>query len=221
MMRALLPWLGFAGFAWLLASLPDASIAQVYRCTAGDGSVAYQDHACDRGQQQKLMDVPSHAPPGHVPPPPASTTPAETVQPPPPAATYMPPPAPLPLLYACVGAVNGKRYLTEYPPGPYLAPLGVLGYPPQSLAQAYGSGGGAGASAPEVAPRPPVRGPSIGAAMTEVQDVCAPATHAETCGYVQRQYDENDHKLRLAMRSEAAPYEQREAALEDQLRNCR
>ena len=193
--------------------------AQVYRCTAANGSVGYQDHACAVGQRQAIIDVPSHAPPGHVPPP-AATAPEVVASAPPPPAYLPPPPSPLPAMYECVGAVNGKQYLTSSPPPPYLAPLGVMGYPPQSLSQAYGASGGAGMSAPELS-KPRVGGPRIAAGMTEVQDYCVPATQAQVCGYVQREYDENHRKLRMAMPHEQPPLEQREQALQDQLRNCR
>jgi hypothetical protein len=123
-------------------------------------------------------------------------------------------------MYACVGAVNGKHYLTRSPPPPYLAPLGAMGYPPQSLSQAYGAPGGAGMSAPEFA-HPRIGGPPIAAGMTEVQDYCQPASNAEVCRFVQKQYDANHRKLRMAMPSEAPPLEQRERQLQDQLRNCR
>jgi hypothetical protein len=194
--------------------------AQVYRCTAADGSVGYQDHACARGQQQTILDVPSRAAPGYVPPP-AATAPeiaASGASPPP---VYVPPaPSPLPAMYECVGAVNGNRYLTSSPPPPYLAPLGVLGYPPQSLSRAYGAPGGAGMSAPELA-KPRIGGPRVATGMTEVQDYCLPATRAQVCAYIQREYDANHRKLRMAMPHEQPPLERREQALQDQLRNCR
>lgn len=123
-------------------------------------------------------------------------------------------------MYACVGYVNGKRYLTAHPPGPYLAPLGVMGYPPQTLSQAYGAPDGAGASAPELAPKPRVGGPPIAAGMTEVQDYCLPAPHAQVCRFLRREYDENHRKLRMAMPREQPPYEQREQQLAAQLENC-
>lgn len=193
--------------------------AQVYRCTAPNGSVSYQDRACARGQKQAVLDLPSHAPPGYVPPPAASVPEAAATALPPPV--YVPPaPSPLPVMYACVGAVNGKQYLTRSPPPPYLAPLGVMGYPPQSLSQAYGTPGGAGMSAPELS-KPRVGGPRIATGMTEVQDYCLPATQAQVCGYVQHEYDDNHRKLRMAMPHEQPPLEQREQALQDQLRNCR
>ncbi len=201
------------------ACWPAPARAQVYKCTSADGSVAYQDHACARGQTQQVMDVPSRAPPGYVPPPVATSLPPVSANAPPPA--YVPPPPPpLPQMYACVGAVNGKHYLTRRPPPPYLAPLGVMGYPPQSLSQAYGTPGGAGPSAPELS-KPPVGGPAIATGMTEVQDYCLPATRAQVCGFVRKQYDENHRKLRMAMRNEQAPLEAREKHLEAQLRNCR
>ena len=190
--------------------------AQVYKCVDGAGNVSFQDHACARGQKQQVIDVPNRPPPGYVPPPVASAAPpaASSDEPLPPA--YVPPPAtPLPMLYACVGAVNGKPYLTRSPPPPYLAPLGVMGYPPQSLAQVYGPHGGGGVGKPT-----PIGGPRIASGMTEVQDYCLPATHAEVCSYVQKQYDENHRKLRMAMPNEQPPFEQREQALQDQLRNC-
>jgi hypothetical protein len=195
--------------------------AQVYRCTAANGSVSYQDRACASGQKQKILDVPGRAPAGYVPPAPAtiaaSVDPAGTS---PPQAYVAPAPSPLPQMYTCVGAVNGNRYLTSSPPPPYLAPLGVLGYPPQSLSRAYGAPGGAGMSAPELA-KPRIGGPRIATGMTEVQDYCLPATHAQVCAYVQREYDANHRKLRMAMPHEQPPLEQHERMLQDQLRNCR
>ncbi|HET7162313.1 MAG TPA: DUF4124 domain-containing protein [Rhodanobacteraceae bacterium] len=194
--------------------------AQVYQCIAANGNVSYQDRACARGQKQKIIDVPSHAPPGYVPPPVATAaTPVASADTLPAPASVSPPYPPLPAMYMCVGAVNGKQYLTRSPPPPYLAPLGVMGYPPQSLSQVYGTRGGAGASAPELS-KPRIGGPRIATGMTEVQDFCLPATQAEVCGYVQREYDANHRKLRMAMPHEQLPLEQRERELSAQLKNC-
>ncbi|HET7222722.1 MAG TPA: DUF4124 domain-containing protein [Rhodanobacteraceae bacterium] len=194
--------------------------AQVYRCTAANGRVSYQDRACAHGQKQKIIDVPSHAPPGYVPPPvAAASTPEAGADMQPAPASVSPPPPALPTMYMCVGAVNGKQYLARSPPPPYLAPLGVMGYPPQSLSQAYGTRGGADASAPELS-KPRIGGPRIATGMTEVQDFCLPATQAEVCGYVQREYDANHRKLRMAMPHEQPPLEQREQQLSAQLKNC-
>lgn len=194
--------------------------AQVYRCTSASGAVGFQDHACARGQEQKIIDLPSRAPPGYLPPPVASVAPPATGTSVLPTPAYVPPPtAPLPVMYACIGAVNGKQYLTRSPPPPYLAPLGAMGYPPQSLSQAYGAPGGAGMSAPELS-RPRIGGPPAATGMTEVQDHCLPATQAQVCSYVQKEYDENHRKLRMAMPHEQPPLEQREQQLSAQLKGC-
>lgn len=212
--------------ALLLATVPLGVHAQVYRCTAPNGSVAYQDRPCAQGRRQSVVDVPSRAPPGYVPAPPLSAASPDSSQSASAAGVWSPSadvplPAPLPAMYVCVGAVNGKRYFTRHPPPPYLAPLGVLGYPPRSLSDVYGAPGGAGVSAPELAPKPRIGGPSIAAGMTEVEDACVPAPKAEVCAFVQREYDDNHHKLRIAMRSEQSPLQQRQNDLRDQLRNCR
>ena len=193
--------------------------AQVYQCTDANGNLGYQDHACPAGQKQKIIDVPSHAPPGHVPPPVATVAAPTTANNPLPAAVQAPVPTPLPVMYECVGAVNGKQYLTRSPPSPYLAPLGVMGYPPQSLARAYGTRGGAGVSAPELS-KPRIDGPRIATGMTEVQDFCLPAAQAQVCHFVQKEYDENHRELRMAMPHEQPPLREREQQLQGQLRNC-
>jgi hypothetical protein len=194
--------------------------AQVYQCIAANGNVGYQDRACPAGQKQKILDMPSHAPPGYVPPPAATIAEPVALASTPPAPAQLPPASPLPAMYTCVGAVNGEQYLTRLPPSPYLAPLGVMGYPPRSLARAYGTRGGAGMSAPELS-KPRIGGPRIATGMTEVQDFCLPATHAQVCGYVQKDYDENHRALSRAMPSEQPPLREREQQLQDQLRNCR
>jgi hypothetical protein len=193
--------------------------AQVYQCTGANGNVSYQDRACPAGQKQKILDVPSHAPPGYVPPPAATVAAPVAMDNPLPPPTPAPAPPPLPAMYACVGAVNGKQYLTRSPPPPYLAPLGVMGYPPQSLTRAYGTRGGAGLSAPELS-KPRIGGPRIATGMTEVQDFCLPATQAQVCRFVQEEYDENHRALRRAMPREQPPLEQREQQLSAQLENC-
>jgi hypothetical protein len=193
--------------------------AQVYQCTDANGNLGYRDRACPAGQKQKVIDVPSHAPPGYVPPPVATVAASTTANNPLPAAAQAPVPNPLPVMYECVGAVNGKQYLTRSPPPPYLAPLGVMGYPPQSLVRAYGTRGDAGVSAPELS-KPRIGGPRIAAGMTEVQDFCLPAAQAQVCHFVQKEYDENHRELRMAMPHEQPPLREREQQLQGQLRNC-
>ena len=131
----------------------------------------------------------------------------------------MAPTAPLPHMYACQNATNGKTYLSRNGnPRPYLAPFGVLGALQQPLGDVYGRGG-AGASAPELN-RGRITGGLIANNYVWVQDLCRPLSRQETCEELQRAYDENAHKLKQAFDSERAPFEQREAELRAQLTNC-
>ncbi len=191
--------------------------AQVYQCTTRTGAYSFQDRPCKPDQRQQVLDLPSHGPDAPTPAAPPATVMTAPAPPPVPAAAA--PTMPLPVLYACVGAVNQEHYFARTPRPPYLVPLGVLGYPPQSLARAYGSRGGAGASAPELA-HPRIGGPRIATGMTEVQDFCLPATHAQVCTWVQKEYADNHRKLRMAMRHEAPPLEARERQLAAELDNC-
>lgn len=209
-----------AAFATVVVALALAwcgvAHAQVYKCTAAGSATTFQDHACARGRHQEIIDVPAHAAAGYLPPAVATAAPPPNADTPSIVAVPPTPPEPLPVLYACVGAVNGKLYLARSPPPPYLAPLGVMGYPPQS----YGPSGGAGLSAPELS-RPRVGGSPAATGMTEVQDACLPATRAEACRFVRKQRDQNQHRLNLAMPHERPPLERRERQLQDQWRNCR
>jgi hypothetical protein len=95
-----------------------------------------------------------------------------------------------------------------------------MGYPPRSLARAYGTRGGAGVSAPELS-KPRIDGPRIAAGMTEVQDFCLLAAQAQVCHFVQKEFDENHRELRMAMPHEQPPLREREQQLQQQLQNCR
>lgn len=194
--------------------------AQVFKCTAANGATKFQDRTCAASERQQVVPLPARGPPGYVPPPGATAGPPVASTPVLPSPVYAPPPVPLPVIFACVGAVNGKRYLARTPPPPYLAPLGVMGYPPQSLSQAYGSPGGAGMSTPDSA-HPRIGGPPAATGMAEVEDACVPATRADVCSFVQNEFDDNQHRLNLAMPHERPPLERRQRELDDQLRNCR
>ena len=166
----------------------------------------------------------------HLPdaPPAAAALPAEESPAPPPSAPKAtaepaPPRASLPALWLCDNAEDGSRYFSENgsPPVRYV-PLGTLGYPGKSLAQAYGPGGGSGISAPGVNKVPISTSPRDAAAtqLTPLQDVCAPASPQQTCGYLRKQYDEVEHKLKRAFKDERAVLEPRERELGAQLDNC-
>ncbi|MCX7512742.1 DUF4124 domain-containing protein [Frateuria sp. STR12] len=195
-----------------------AAATTIYECTTADGRLIYQDTPCRAGQKQRTMEVadaPSAPPAAAAPSAPEPPAPAS----PPPAPE--PPSAPLPLMYTCVRATDGKSYLSDNGnPAPYQAPLGVLGAWQQPLSDVYGPDrGGAGISAPE-ANRGRVSSGLVANNYVWVQDQCRELDIDETCQALQEARDENEHKLRNAFKSQRPPLEKREAQLRAQLANC-
>lgn len=216
----------------LLCALPTASLliafgcaprvaaaVTVYKCVAQDGAVTYQDKPCRAGQQQSTMEL-SDAPIVTPAPAPATSIPAAAASSSP-AQQEAPPPPPLPTMYACTSYDGEKKYLSDTLPAPYPVPLGALGYTTPSLDQAYGGRNRLGLSAPEEARKPTIgRGPLIANAQVMVRDHCAPAPRSQVCAELRRRYDANHEKLRMAFPSEKAPLQQREDALNTQLKGC-
>lgn len=188
-----------------------------YKCTAADGKAVYQDKPCPGGQHQETLQLDDSVP--LTPPPapePATSTPVEAKTAPLPAT----PTVPLPVMYACVRATDGKTYLSENgAPQPYQVPYGILGAASPSLSQVYGPPNSAGASAPELN-RGRVTPGLIANNYVWVQDTCRELTHAETCHALRDAYDDNASKLQRAFKSDQPPLEQRDEQLRAQLRNC-
>lgn len=132
------------------------------------------------------------------------------------------PPAPLPPLWTCRNAEDGSTYFSRNgaPPVRYV-PLGVLGFPGHSLAQAYGPGG-IGVSAPELRQIPISTSPrdAIASQYTPLQDECVRASHEQTCGWLQKQYDDVAHKLHHAFKDQQAILQPQADELESQLNGC-
>lgn len=208
------------GCALALAGSVRLSATTVYRCTGPAGQQSFQDKPCAAGQQQHtvtLADTPSRASP--VPPAAAPAPPPAETQPPPAATLAVT--APLPVMYSCTRATDGKRYLSQNgDPAPYLAPYGVLGAGQQPLAEVYGADrGAAGMSAPE-ANRGRVTAGMVADNYVWVQDQCRALDAAETCEALQRAFDQNERQLRNAFKSQRPPLEKREAELQAQLGSC-
>ncbi|MBS0433056.1 MAG: DUF4124 domain-containing protein [Proteobacteria bacterium] len=211
--------------AWIVAVLllgacTAAHAVQIYRCIARDGAVSYQDKPCPPRQKQatvSLQDAPmvSSVPAsGSSSPAPA---PAPSVAMP---MTPLPAPAPLPAMYACTRYDDQRQYLSDTLPGPYTVPMGVLGAPGKSLDQAYGGPDRLGMSAPGEARKPTVGGPLLANAYVQVQDDCHPASPAQVCEELQRRFDANHRKLKMAFPSEQPPLQQREDQLHAQMQGC-
>jgi len=208
-------------FAALCACFGNVAAEDVYKCTNAQGDVAYQDRPCPASTQEAQLHLRDA--------PPAAPAPTTAIEPAPAAPQTAAPPqtvaprVPLPTLWVCQNAEDGSNYFSENgsPPVRYV-PLGTLGYPGKGLGQAYGPGGGSGISAPGVNPIPISHSPrdEIATQLTALQDACAPATSAQTCGWLRKQYDEVEHKLKRAFKDERAVLEPRERELDAQLDNC-
>lgn len=204
----------FAFFSALTAA------EDIYKCTNAHGDVAYQDRPCPSSAQEAQLHLPDAPPP--VPAPAATAAPAPAPAAPPPTRPVQPR-APLPALFVCENAEDGSTYFSANGnPIVRYVPLGTLGYPGKSLGQAYGPGGGSGISAPGVNKIPISTAPrdAIATQLTAVQDACAPASAEATCGYLRKQYDEVEHKLKRAFKDDRAVLEPQERELEAQLDNC-
>jgi hypothetical protein len=207
--------------AALLVFAVDAVATEVYKCTDAQGDVAFQDSPCPAGATQTQVWLPD-APP--APPQPAAAMPAPSpsdANPPSPAPASRPA-APLPPLWICRNAEDGSQYFSRNgsPPVRYV-PLGVLGFPGHSLSQAYGPGG-IGVSAPGMRQIPIDNSPrdAIASQYTPLQDECVRASREQTCGWLQKQYDEVAHKLHNAFKDQQAILQPQADELQNQLNGC-
>jgi len=192
---------------------------QVYRCTARDGAVSYQDKPCAARQKQSTVSLEDAPMVSSLPQAATSAAPASNASAAP--AVEPSPRAALPTMYACTRYDGQRKYLSDTLPAPYAVPLGVMGYPGQSLDRAYGYSDRLGMSAPEEARKPQVaRGPLIANAYVEVQDHCVPAPRAQVCQELRRRFDANHEKLRMAFPSNKPPLQAREDELNTQLKGC-
>ena len=199
-----------------LAALP-AGAATVYKCTGSDGRVTFQDRPCARAQRQDIVPLADPTPAAPAPAPRPASDDRDTSAAAPPPAPPPQPAAPLPGLYACTRATDGKFYLSRNgDPEPYLAPFGMVGMVQTPLAR----GGGGGVSAPELN-RGKVTSGLVSGNYVWVQDQCRPMTFDETCHALQDDYDDNARKLRRAFKSDRPPLERRDEELRAQLANCR
>lgn len=197
---------------------------EVYKCTTPHGDVAYQDRSCATNASETVLrvsDAPAPAPQARSDTAPAA--PAALAAKPPPPVEPRRPRQPLPSLWLCTNAEDGSHYATlNGPPPPRLVPLGTLGYPGKSLAEAYKAGANV-MSAPELS-RPPIDrspGSALATGLTQVQDACAPANADQTCAYLQQQFDQASDKLRRArFKDEQAQLQPQVDELEDYLGGC-
>jgi len=213
-----------ACFALLLALCASAHAREVYKCTNAQGGVAFQDKPCARDATEVTVHVAEE--PEYAPAPVAPVAEPSAAPPPPPPvpARLKPPLKPLPPLWLCVNGEDGSRYISRNgAPPPRLVPLGVLGYPPKTLSEAYAPGATNRMSAPEMSKVPvdtSARG-SIGAGYVQIQDECMTLNPEQSCDVLHHQLDQTNDKLgRARFNDERAKLGAEAESIESDLGGC-
>lgn len=197
-----------------------AHATEVYRCSSASG-VVFQDQPCRDDQTQKRVALPDD------PSPPATPAPAPVdvdppAQPDPAQPVKMPPQIPAPSFFLCT-RYDGNIYLSEDGVGGGSAvPLGMLGFPGRSLADAYGGPNGIGVSAPGLRPIPhlPASQAPLAGNYAWIEDTCHFAQPPEACAYLHNELDTVQSKLRRAFSDTQSQLERDENSLRERLRGC-
>ena len=196
----------FLGLAVLVAGPAPLWALEVHKCVGADGRVAFQDRPCAEGETSTLVRLPDDPHAGsmreaEVEAPPA----AAAAEPPPPREDPAPPVPSVPAASICVRE-DGSRYLSENGRGERRAvPLGMLGIPSGTLADAYDGHDGIGVSAPglrEIPHERAARG-SPGALYIWVEDPCRLQSGSALCAFYAERIDAVQRRLRLAFSDEA------------------
>ncbi len=207
--------------AFLALAPPTAQAATAYKCGDAKGAITFQDRPCRAGTKEQQIRLQEFAPPPEPPAAPAEPDyayDAPDVAPPPPPPPRIDPP----MFYLCT-RYDGSRYMSDTgQPGSALVPLGVLGIPGRSLAEAYGGPNGIGVSAPglRTIPHVPAGHAPFGGMSTWIDDECHAAAPVEACTYLRNSLDDVDSKLRRAFSDTQAQLQQQQADLQQRLRGC-
>lgn len=207
-------------FSAHLVALADA--ASIYRCVGADGVIRFQDQACRSDENSRRIELPDAPAPASV------AVPSDEGKVPPAPATVdvapqrVPEPEPAVTATLCTRE-DGSRYLSDNGHGEQRAvPLGVLGIPRDSLAEAYGGRDGIGVSAPGLR-EPPAdhsRHGRIGALLTWVEDPCVQINKSQLCEFLGMRIDEAERALRLAFSDSQAHRRNELEALRQRASQC-
>ncbi len=198
-----------------------AGASSVYRCTGTGGAPAYQDRPCRGGEKQVV--VPLHdavaTPPSDASPVPPEDAPKRDDVPS--AAAPVAHIAP-PSFFLCA-RFDGSRYLSDDGIGGRNAvPLGMLGVPERSLAEAYGGRNGIGVSAPglRAIPQIPFAQAPLAGSYVWIDDECHHAQPAEACAYLRGELATIESRLRRAFSDTAPALKTQAQDLHERLRGC-
>lgn len=208
-----------AAYVILLIGGPCVHATDVYRCSSANG-VVFQDQPCRDGQSQRRVKLPDD------PPAPAQSSAATDEGTAPHPAPAVPDAAPArvtaPAFFLCTRH-DGSVYLSEDGIGGRSAvPLGMLGYPARSLADAYGGPNGIGVSAPGLRPIPhlPASQAPLAGGYVWIDDACHFAPPREACAYLRGELDTLQSKLRRAFSDDEPALKRDENSLRERLHGC-
>jgi hypothetical protein len=216
--------LGFAWFLIAFACSPALHAATVYKCVGAKGAIAFQDHPCTSSARQTTLHLPDEAP--APPPAPAIEEPQFETEAEAPIAQApvapQPPANPAPDFYLCT-RYDGTRYMSDTGEGgSALVPLGVLGVPGRSLADAYSPQNSIGVSAPGLRqiPRVPAGSVPFGGMSTWIYDECHQAAPREACTYLRQSLDDVRYKLTKAFSDTTPELKRQETDILARMRGC-
>jgi hypothetical protein len=191
-----------------------------YKCVDARGAVSFQDRPCATSAKQQTITLPDPPPPA----PPLVETVADTTQAPP-DDLAQPPPVPLippPSFFLCT-RYDGTRYISDTGEGgSALVPLGVLGVPGRSLADAYSPQHSIGVSAPGLRqiPHVPAGSTPFGGMSTWIDDECHEAPPREACTYLRQSLDDVRYKLTKAFSDTTPELKRQEQDILERMRGC-
>jgi hypothetical protein len=185
----------------ILARFCDPAFATtVFRCVGSDGVVRFQDIPCQSGENSRRIEMAEPrvtADPGK----PHSDV-VKTIAPVPQPDVPKQAPAPEPAISETLcRRADGSQYLSDSGRGERRAvPLGMLGIPNDSLADAYAGRNGIGVSAPGLrdVPSDHSRCGSVGALYTWVEDPCVRINASQLCAFIDGRIVDAERRLRLA-----------------------
>lgn len=217
-----LPSILIAGL--IVVQLADAHASTlIYRCVGNDGVVKFQDTVCRPGESSREIAMPT-APsiPAIDSPSPADRAP-DVPQRSPSALTARNDVAPSMRATVCERQ-DGSRYLSNNGRGEQRAvPLGMLGIPRDSLADAYAGRDGIGVSAPGLRTAPVDQSAygQLGAAYVWVEDPCSPISGEQLCDFLDGQIEDAQRRLRFAFSDTKDKVKQELESLLQRAQECR
>jgi hypothetical protein len=194
------------GLLILVSPCGCAFATTVFRCVGGDGVVRFQDIPCLSGEQGQRIEMAEPRVAAEPPRQAASVIETRNAGQPPELPEQAPASDPVIFATLCTRE-DGSQYLSDSGRGErYAVPLGMLGIPRESLADAYAGRTGIGVSAPglRAVPSDHTGRDSLGAVYTWVEDPCVRINSRQLCEFLGGRIVDAERRLRLAFSDTSA-----------------